>query len=297
MRVLIVGVGYVGLPLGAELVRQGHEVHGLRRSAALFEALRHAGIQPLIADISRAETLAALPNDFDWVVNCAATGGGSVADYQRLYHDGTRNLIAWLSPAFARRPAARYLYTSSTGVYGQNDGSLVDEASPAEPASETARVLVETERALLTAATENKFPALILRAAGIYGPERGYLLRQFLSDEARIEGEGTRILNMIHRDDLISAIIATLTRGQPGEIYNATDDEPVSQLAFFTWLAAKLGKPLPPVAARQADDSRRRGLTSKRISNRKLRTELGCALKFPTFREGYAAEIARLGLA
>jgi len=297
MRVLIVGVGYVGLPLGAELVRLGHEVYGVRRSAASHEALHPAGLQPLVADISRVETLATLPDDFDWVINCAATGGGSVADYRELYLNGTRNLITWLSPAFMRRSGARYLYTSSTGVYGQNDGSLVDESSPTEPASETARVLVETERTLLAAHCEQGFPAMILRAAGIYGPERGYLLRQFLSGEARLEGDGSRILNMIHRDDLISAIIAALERGKPGETYNATDDEPLSQLAFFAWLSAKLGQPLPPTAIASPETSRRRGLTSKRISNRKLRTELNCALKFPTFREGYAAEIVRLGLA
>jgi len=296
MRVLIVGVGYVGLPLGAELVRQGHEVYGLRRSVASPETLRHAGILPLLADISRAETLAGLPNDFDWVVNCAATGGGSVADYRQLYLNGTRNLIAWLSSAFARRPRVRYIYTSSTGVYGQNDGSLVDESSPTEAASETAQVLLATERTLLAAAREQQFPAIILRAAGIYGPGRGYLLKQFLLGEARIEGDGGRVLNMIHRDDLIRAIIAALERGKPREVYNAVDDEPVSQLAFFTWLAAKLGRPLPPVVTASPEIPRRRGLTNKRISNRKLRTELGCELKFPTFREGYAAEIATLGI-
>ena len=297
MRVLIVGVGYVGLPLGAELVRRGNKVYGMRRTAAADDALRQAGILPLTADISRAETRVALPDDFDWVVNCAATGGGSVDEYRRLYLQGTRNLIAWLSPAFMRRSGARYLYTSSTGVYGQSDGSIVDESSPTEPASETAQVLVETERTLLAAARGKNFPAIILRAAGIYGPGRGYLLKQFLSGEARIEGEGGRFLNMIHRDDLIRAILAALERGQAGEIYSATDDEPVSQLDFFTWLAEKLGKSIPPVSTTPPEIARRRGLTSKRISNRKLRTELGVTLTFPTFREGYAAELAALGIA
>jgi nucleoside-diphosphate-sugar epimerase len=269
-------------------------VFGLRRSSVVDDSLRTAGIVPLHADISRAETLAPLPPDFDWVVNCSATGGGSVADYRSLYLQGTQNLIAWLAPGFAHCPKARFLYTSSTGVYGQNDGSLVDESSPAQPSSETARVLVEAEQALLVAAREQGFPAIILRAAGIYGPGRGYLLKQFLAGDARIEGEGGRILNMIHRDDLIRAIIAALERGQLGEIYNVTDDEPVSQLAFFSWLAEKLGRPLPPFATAPSDLSRRRGLTSKRISNRKLRSELGVSLGFPTFREGYSAGIATL---
>jgi nucleoside-diphosphate-sugar epimerase len=296
MRVLIVGVGYVGMPLGATLVQAGHTVFGLRRSAAALPALSAAGIQPLSADITRPETLAPLPRNFDWVINCAATGGGSVEDYQQLYLAGTRHLLAWLTPAFRDQPAARYLYTSSTGVYAQNDGSLVDETSPTEPASPTARVLVETEQTLLAAAREQHFPALILRASGIYGPGRGYLLRQFLTGDARLDGDGSRILNMIHRDDLIAAIIAALARSRPGEIYNVTDDEPVSQLAFYTWLAAKLGRSLPPGAPDGGEVSRRRGLTSKRISNQKLRHELGVALTYPTFREGYTAELAAQGL-
>jgi len=76
MRILIVGCGYVGLPLGIELVRQGHEVFGLRRSAAAADGLKNAGLQPLHADITRPEELQRLPRDFDWVVNCTASGGG-----------------------------------------------------------------------------------------------------------------------------------------------------------------------------------------------------------------------------
>jgi nucleoside-diphosphate-sugar epimerase len=287
MRVLIVGCGYVGLPLGVELVRRGHEVFGLHRSAG--DSLKSVGITPLAADITRPGTLARLPRDFDWVVNCSATGGGSVEDYRQLYLLGTRNLVEWLAPG-----APRYVYTSSTGVYGQNDGALVDETSPTEPASETAKVLVETEQTLLAAVRERNFPAINLRAAGIYGPGRGYLLKQFLRGEARLEGAGSRMLNMIHLEDLIGAIIAVLERGRAGEIYNAVDDEPVSQLEVFKWLAAKLGQPLPPTVPEDAAAPRKRGLTNKRISNQKLKTELGYAFKFPNYRSGYTAEIERM---
>jgi nucleoside-diphosphate-sugar epimerase len=311
MRVLIVGCGYVGLPLGAELVRLGHQVFGLRRSAANAE-LQRLGITPLQADITQPATLANLPRDYDWAVNCVASGGGGVDEYRQLYLQGMRNLVEWLVPGSAGVPPAssahtatttrrrdggapRLVYTSSTGVYGQNDGSLVDETSPTEPATETARVLLEAEQALLVAGREKNFPAMILRAAGIYGLERGYLLKQFLRGEARIEGAGARMLNMIHRDDLISAIIAALERGRAGEIYNAVDNEPVSQLEFFQWLAAKLGKPLPPVVSEDIAAPRKRGLTNKRISNRKLKAEMGFGFVYPDFRSGYSAEIQRLG--
>ncbi len=290
VRVLIVGCGYVGLPLGAELARQGHEVFGLRRSASTESALKAAGIRPLSGDITRAEELAALPRGYDWVVNCVAASGGGVEEYREVYLRGTRNLLEWLSS----EPPEKCVYTSSTSVYGQNDGSLVEETSPSEAASETGKILVETERVLLQAARHRGFPAVILRLAGIYGPERGYWFRQFLKDEARIEGTGSRLLNMIHRDDAVGAIIAALEKGRPGEVYNVADDEPVTQRAFFQWLAEALGKALPPTVPEDPLAVRRRGVSNKRISNRKLKTELGYQLKYPTFRQGYAAEVARV---
>jgi nucleoside-diphosphate-sugar epimerase len=289
MRALIVGCGYVGLPLGVELVRRGHEVFGLRRSAAAEAELKRGGITPLLADITQPHTLKNLPRDFDWVVNCSASGGGDAADYRQVYLEGNRNLLAWL----ASSPPKKFVYTSSTSVYAQNDGSLVTENSPTQPEAATAKVLLETEQLLQTSAQQN-FPAVIVRAAGIYGPGRGYAFKQFLRGEARIEGDGARVMNMIHRDDLVGIIIAALENGRAGEIYNAVDDEPVSQLNFFEWLAGKLGQPLPPCVASSPDVWRKRGVTNKRISNARLRTDLSYRFLFPDFRAGYAAEIARM---
>jgi len=82
-----------------------------------------------------------------------------------------------------------------------------------------------------------------------------------------------------------------LERGQPGEVYNAADDEPVTQLDFFLWLSNTLGKELPPFVPEKADAGRIRGLTNKRVSNQKLKTELGYRLKYPTFREGFKRQL------
>ena len=290
MRVLIVGCGYVGLPLGAELVRLGHEVYGARRSAGSEAERAATGIKPLVADISRPEDLEKLPAPFDWVVNTISSTKGGVEEYRQVYLDGTRHLIEWLSAA----PPKRFVYTSSTSVYGQTDGSIIKETSPAEPASETSRILVETEKILLTAAAERKFPAVILRVAGIYGPERGRLFQQYLRNEARIAGKGERFMNMIHRDDLVGILIAALRSGRPGEIYNAVDDQPVAQIHFFRWLSETLGKWMPPQVPEAENAQSKRGLTNKRVSNRKLKMELGYQFKYPTFRQGYTAEITRL---
>ena len=323
MRALIIGCGYVGLALGRELLARGSQVTGLRRTASDSAELKASGLEWWFADVSRPETLPAITQPFDAVVQCIASGGGEVEDYRRTYLDGTRHVLDWLAAA----PPRKFVYTSSTGVYGQTDGSIVDETSLTEPASPTAEILIATEQLLLQAARERGFPAMILRLAGIYGPGRGYWLRQFLAGEARLEGDGQRILNMIHRDDVVGAVLAALDRGVPGTIYNVTDDEPVTQRALFEWLATQLPmKPAPspqpsPVGRERVPDcsaearrakaegrvrgtfggsapagspSQSRGLTSKRVSNRRLREELGCTLRFPTFREGFAAESERL---
>ena len=289
MRVLIVGCGYVGRPLGAELVRQGHEVFGVRRSAAASAELAAVGIRPLAADVTDAATLAALPAPFDWVVNCVSSAGGGADDYRRVYLEGTQTLLRWL----ADRPPRKFVYTSSTSVYGQTDGALVKETAPTEPLLETGRILVETEDVLLEAARQRGFPAVILRAAGIYGPGRGHLLKQFLKNEARLDGTGERYLNMIHRDDVVGAIIAALQGARPGEVFNVVDDEPVTQATCLRWLAEELGKD-PPPSAPAPEAARKRGGTNKKVSNRKLKMELGCQLKYPNFRKGFSAEIQRL---
>jgi nucleoside-diphosphate-sugar epimerase len=290
MRVLIIGCGYVGLPVALELVRQGHEVFGVRRSLAAAKELEAAGVRPLTADITDAASLAKLPLPFDWIVNCVSAGSGGAEEYRRVYHCGMKNLVAWL----AGTPVKKLVYTSSTGVYGQTDGSLVKETAPTEPATESGKVLIDAEQVLLEAAAQRSLPAIILRVAGIYGPGRGHYLKQFLKNEARIEGEGARLLNMIHRDDVAGIILAALCGGRAGEVYNAVDDEPVTQLTYFRWLAEELGKWPPPSVPEEADAARKRGVTNKKVSNRKLKMELGYQFKYPNFRKGFSAEIQRL---
>lgn len=289
MRVLIVGCGYVGMALGAELARAGHHVFGLKRGGDTTE-MSHAGIRPILADITQPATLALIQPEFDCVVNTISSSKGGVEEYRRVYLEGTLRLVEWLS----RAPLQSYIYTSSTSVYAQTDGSWVTEESPTEPKNETSRILVETEQALLQAVRNQSFPAIILRVAGIYGPERGHLFHQYLRGEARLDGDGSRLINMAHRDDVGRGIVAAMQKGRPGGVYNVADDEPVTQKEYFQWLSDQLHMPMPSVATEAERGPRKRGLTHKRVSNRKLRLELQCELKYPTYRQGYTAEIARL---
>src|SRR5439155_7643453 len=119
---------------------------------------------------------------------------------------------------------------------------------------------------------------------------------QYLRGEAKIFGTGDTFINMIHVDDVVGSISAVLDRGQPGEIYNIADDEPVTHLQFFTWLSETLKRPMPPILPESDRPARKRGLTKKRVLNEKLKRELAYQLKYPNFRTGYTAEIHRLGL-
>src|SRR5579859_3257318 len=110
MRVLIVGPGYVGLPLSIQLRRHGHQVFALRRNADLSNELTRNGLTPLLADITRPEELSCLPSACDWVVNCASSSGGTAVDYQSVYLEGNRNLLARLSDC----PPTKFVFTSST---------------------------------------------------------------------------------------------------------------------------------------------------------------------------------------
>ena len=289
MRTLIIGCGYVGMPLGVALAELGHQVFGVRRSPGAKEEMKTRGIEPVLSDITKEIDVECLPGRIDWIVNVASTGRSGAGEYRNTFLNGTRNVIQ----RFIAEEPAKYVYTSSIGVYHQTDGSVVDESSLTDPSHETGQVLIETERLLSDAWQSNAFPAIILRAAGIYGPGRGFWFRQFLKGEARIMGEGRRILNMIHRDDLIGIIMAALQRGQPGEVYNAVDNEPVAESEFFAWLSEKTGKAMPPQGDGSTSRTRRRGLTNKKVSNRKLVERLNYTFKYPTFREGFSVEISR----
>lgn len=286
MRVLIVGCGYTGLPLGRQLAEQGHEVFGLRRDAGAAGELKKRGIQLVTGDVTIPETLRELPGPFDWVVNLVSSSKGGVDEYRKVYLQGMMHLVEWLKA----EPPRKFVFTSSTSVYGQTDGSQVKETSAAEPESETSKILLEAEKVLLAA---SHVRPVILRVAGIYGPGRGHLFQQYLKNEARIEGKGDRWINMIHVDDLAGVIMAALKDGRPGEIYNAVDDEPVAQIHFFRWLSETLGKWMPPFTE-PSGEPRKRGMTHKKVMNRRLTMELGYRFKYPTFRQGYTAEIQRL---
>jgi nucleoside-diphosphate-sugar epimerase len=269
-RILVVGCGYVGLPLALHFRQQGYEVGAWVRSAESAEALKRYDFEKVVVGSVADEALWDGLGDYDGVIHGASSGRGGAEAYREVFLEGARRMVE-------RQKVARKLFISSTSVYGQTEGEIVTEELGAEPATETGKILREAEEVALAGG------AIVVRSAGIYGPGRGVLFEKLRRGEAVIEGDGARWMNQIHRDDLVSALAFLWERGESGEIYNASDNEPVRARDFYAWGSEFLGVAMPPSGAVKLE--RKRGVTSKRVSNAKLRG-LGWAARFPSFRDG-----------
>lgn len=265
-RVLVVGCGFVGEAAADRFQAAGWDVTGWTATQASADRL----VKPYaveardIADESALAAAAGAAERWDLVVDCVSSGRGGVDAYRRVYLEGARRLLRVLKPE-------RFIFTSSTSVYAQTDGAWVDEQSPAEPDRETGRILRETEEVVLAAG------GAVLRLAGLYGPGRSTMLAKALAGETHVEGDGRRWMNFCHRDDAASAILAV---AQVRELFNVVDDCPTEQGEIVQALAEMFGQPAPTSAP--PDYDRRRGWTSKRVSNARLRA-LGWAPQFPSF--------------
>jgi nucleoside-diphosphate-sugar epimerase len=279
---LIAGCGFLGEAAAGFFCAEGWTVAGLTASAESATRLSGRPYTVTAADISSPGSLAAVRDRhgaFDIVLHCASSGRGGADAYRKVYVDGVKCLTE-------NFPEARLIFTSSTSVYAQPSGEWVDEACATEPPRETGRLLLEAE-AIVRAARGS-----VLRLAGIYGPGRSVLLRRFLENSAVLENGGRRWINQIHRDDAVRAIQSVARSGAAGATYNVVDDQPATQREVYEWIAKFLGRPLPPEGP--ADPHRKRGWTSKRVRNVRLR-ELGWTPQFPSYCAALPSVAASLG--
>jgi nucleoside-diphosphate-sugar epimerase len=282
MSSLIVGCGYLGQRLGMRLHRLGESVFGTVRSERRAEELREDGIEPVILDVL------ATPNGFAWpeverVFYCVGFDRAAGATMRAVYVDGLRRVLEGL-PETVRR----IVYASSTGVYGQTDGDWVNEASVAEPVTESGSVCLEAEGLVSEWASTRGVSSVVLRFTGLYGPGR-VVRRDAIERGEAIRGDGERFLNLIHIDDAVTASFAALFANHVEPLYLVCDDRPVRRREYYGLAAKLLGAPEPrfekPVAG-SAEDSR--DASNKRVSNSLMKSELGVLLAYPDIATGLA---------
>jgi nucleoside-diphosphate-sugar epimerase len=268
-RVVIVGCGFLGEAAADLFLETGWDVLGIcatPESAARFVSKPYE-VRSL--DITGEVSAGPAWRRVEALVHCAGPDRAVPEMYRLVYVEGLRNVLRGFAPR-------QFVITASTSVYAQTDGLWVDETSETKPNRETGRILLEAEAAALSSG------GFVARLSGLYGPGRSVLLRKFLSGEALIEGDGTRWINQIHRDDAARAVVHLLTRSAPPGIYNVTDNAPATQWQVYGWLADFFHRPLPPAGS--ADFDRKRGWTSKRVSNARLR-KAGWQPTFPSYRD------------
>ncbi|HEY5992878.1 MAG TPA: NAD-dependent epimerase/dehydratase family protein [Candidatus Udaeobacter sp.] len=275
-RILIAGCGYVGQTVADLFHAAGWTVEGWTYSAESAARLSANPYPVRGVDVSRRAQVAEHGGMFDAVIHCASSRGGDAETYRQVYLDGARNLLETF-------PGSKLLFTSSTSVYAQSDGSWVTEESETKPVRETSRILLETEKLVIDQR------GIVARLAGIYGPGRSALLSKFLEGTAMIDPENDRFVNQVHRDDIATALFFLLGREAEGaQIYNVVDDQPILQSECHRWFAQRLNRPLPPIG--KSKGPRKRGDSNKRVSNAKLR-RLGWTARYPTFVEAMEKSI------
>ena len=277
---LIIGCGYLGRRVAALWNAQGKRVYALTRGRS--GELQKAGIEPIVGDVLDLASLSALPRA-STVLYAVGMDRSTGRSFREVYLDGLTNVLE-------RMPQPeRLIYISSTSVYGQSQGELVDESSPTEPTEENGKIVLEAERLLREKVPE----AIVLRFAGIYGP--GRIIRQaaLMKGEPLI-GDADKWLNLIHVEDGARAVLAAESLAQPGETILIADGHPVRRREFYTFLAELLGAPparFEPVSA--GNPLPPHESANRRLSNLKMRSQLKLDVQYPDYRTGLQATVKK----
>ena len=286
-RLLIVGCGDIALRALPQLARN-YEVFGLVRAAAQADRIAALGAIPLTGDLDNPATLAALAGVADLVLHLAPPGESGDRDQR------SANLIAALST----RPPERLVYISTSGVYGDCGGAWVDEDRPLAPQTVRALRRVDAERSLLAWGKQSGVAVAVLRVPGIYAAER-LPLAQLRRGAPVLRAEDDVYTNHIHADDLAAVCLAALERGAAGRVYNASDDSEIKMGDYFDLVADRARLPRPPRIARTAAEAGAiaEGLLSfmresRRLTNTRMKAELGVRLRYPSVYEGVPPVVA-----
>jgi nucleoside-diphosphate-sugar epimerase len=280
-RLLIVGCGDVGMRL-LPLVRGRFRVFAVTSQPARRAELRAAGAIPIVADLDRPETLHRLARLAPWVVHLAPPPRQGALDLR------TRNLTAILPEG------AHVVYISTSGVYGDSQGALIDESAPRAPRNARARRRVDAEQVLRAWAVAAGGSVAILRAPGIYAADRLPLERLRQGTPALAPGDDV-YTNHIHADDLARLALLALFRARPGRAYNASDDTHMKMGDYFDLVADAFGLPraprLPRAELEQAVSPVQLSFMaeSRRLDNGRIKRELRARLRHPRLEDAVAS--------
>ncbi len=285
-HVLIAGCGYVGQRLALRLQAQ-HDVTGLVRSAGRAAELERLGIRALAIALDRVRAGAAIPERLDQEAILYLTP-------PPVLGESDLRLDRFLQ--LATVPPRTFVYMSTTGVYGDTAGAVVDESSAVQPRTDRGRRRVSAEEMTRVWCNERRVRRVVLRVPGIYGPDR-LPLEQLRRSEPVVREREAGINNRIHVDDLVEACAQAVANPDARGVYNITDGRPFSSTTFINLVAKVAGLPPPPqVSMEEAQltfgPERLSFLNeSRRVSNERMLKHLGVVLKYADVEAGIRASL------
>ena len=292
-RLFVFGLGYSARVFADRLRARGWAVAGTTRSEAAAEALRADGFEVVVFDRARplADPAAALAGTTHLLVSVPPDEAGDPAAELHGRDIAACRSIAWAG------------YLSTTGVYGDRAGGWVDEDSALAPTSDRAERRVVAERAWralhqTSGHQTSSLPLHVFRLAGIYGPGRSAFDQVRAGTAKRIHKPG-QMFSRIHVDDLARVLEASITRPNPGRVYNVCDDAAAAPAEVIATACELLGVAPPPLVPIAAAELSAMALSfyrdNKRVSNRRIKEELGVALAYPDYKAGLQAIFAAEG--
>ena len=278
MNILILGLGYSAGFFARAALAKGWEVTGTVRSAEKAAELSREGIRTLVfGGFAVSSALAKAVAEADAVlVSVQPTEDGDPA-------------LGPLRAALMAAPNLRWIgYLSTIGVYGDQGGAWIDEATPAAPTNARTRQRVEIEEAWLQLGRDSGKPVQIFRLSGIYGPGRSAITKLRNGTANRLVKPG-QVFNRIHVDDIAGVLLASLAKPQAGAIYNVTDDEPAPPQDVISLAAELAGLAPPPETPFDASKLSPMAASfygeNKRVSNALVKRELGYSFRYPEYRQ------------
>jgi nucleoside-diphosphate-sugar epimerase len=285
-QVLIAGCGYVGQRLALQL-QSSYDVAGLVRSAEHAAELERLGVRALAIDLDRVRPGTTIPERLELEAIVYLTP-------PPVLGESDLRLDRFLQ--LASVPPRTFVYMSTTGVYGDTAGAVVDESSPVQPRTDRARRRISAEEMTRVWCNERHVRRVVLRVPGIYGPER-LPLERLRHCEPVVREREAGINNRIHVDDLVEACACAITNSEARGVYNVTDGRPLSSTTFINMVAKVAGLPAPPqVSMEEAQltfsPERLSFLNeSRRVSNERMLKHLGVVLKYADVEAGIRASL------
>ena len=286
MAKLVFGCGYLGRRVARLWRQQGDEVLAVTRSADKGALLSREGIRPIVGDLGgdAALELGRLPK-IQTVLFAIGHDRRSEVAIEQVYAGG-------LARALAAIPATikRFIYISSTGVYGDAAGEWVHEETPCRPTRAGGKACLAAEQLLQQSRMGQR--SIVLRLAGLYGPDRIPRSQAVLAGEP-IDAPASGFLNLIHVDDAAAIVLLAEEKSPLPRTYVVSDGQPVLRSQYYAELARLLGAPPPRfMPADPSSPAAQRAVSDKRVNNGRMVRELSPALRYPSYREGLAAIVA-----